>query len=160
MWKRVKKSVEALQLLSNLTQESLDKFIIRDIYNDKRSNTLGETRARKWKSMKTKKAKSIARLGPDRNSNYYRNQRVIYHVNVLLNFQNSSAPPSPLNENGYFIQNGLCLPILNSQPALPNELTRRINQDDGTDSDTEEEDSDEHSCDEDSNEDVDDQIDI
>ena len=104
VWKRVKKSVAARQLLSNLTQESLHKFIIRYIYNDKRSNTLGEMRA---KSMKTKKAKSIARFGPDRNSNYYRNQRVIYHVNVLLNFQNSSAPPSPLNENGYFIQNGI-----------------------------------------------------
>ena len=69
-------------------------------------------------------------------------------------------PPSPQNENGYFIQNGLCLPILNSQPALPNELTRRINQDDGTASDAEEKDSDEHSCDEDSNGDVNDEIDI
>ena len=121
VWKRVQKSKEARELLSNLSQDNLNRFTIKYIYNDKSSNSLGEMRAQKWKRMKTKKVKSIARIGPDEDSNTHRNDRVMYHVNVLLNFRNPSAPPNPTN-HGYFILNGLCLPIMNTMASLPDEL--------------------------------------
>ena len=53
-------------------------------------------RANKWKKMKTKKAKSLARVGPDDDSNTQRNRRVIYHAAVLLNLQDPAGPPNPL----------------------------------------------------------------
>ena len=122
VWLRVEKNVEARQLLSNLNQDNLTKFVIRYIYNDKNSSSLSEMRLRKWKKMKSKKAKSIARLGPDTNSNFHRNERVMYHVNNLLNFMDPCQPPDPLESNGYFIQNNLCQPIMSSLPPLPENL--------------------------------------
>ena len=86
--KRVQSNVEAQELLLNLSEENLTKFIIKYIYNDKLSNNcLGKMRSKKWRRMKTKEVKSLARVGPDDDSNIQRNKRVIYHTNVLLNFQ-------------------------------------------------------------------------
>ena len=58
----MEKSAEARDLLSNLSQENFNKFVIK--YNDKLSKNLGEMRCNKWKRMKNKKAKSLARVGP------------------------------------------------------------------------------------------------
>ena len=69
VWARVAKSAEARNLLSNLSQENLNKFVIKYIYNDKLSKSLGEMRCKKWKKMKNKKGKSLARFGPDEDSN-------------------------------------------------------------------------------------------
>ena len=44
VWKRTATSVEAQKLLEELSDESLVKFTIRYIYNDKRSKTLAEVR--------------------------------------------------------------------------------------------------------------------
>ena len=70
-------------------------------------------RCNKWKRMKNKKAKSLARVGPDEDSNSYRNKRVVY--------QNPEAPPNPRN-HGFTNMTGLCLPIMYSKPPLPDDL--------------------------------------
>ena len=41
VWKRVEKSSEAQELLLNLTHESLKEFVIKYIYNDKKSKRFG-----------------------------------------------------------------------------------------------------------------------
>ena len=60
-------------------------------------------------------------------------------MNVLLKFHDPSAPPNPLNENGYFLRNGLCLPIMNSQPALPTELITVVPTEESTDNESDDE---------------------
>ena len=72
-------------LLTNLSHENRSKFVIKYIYNDKVSTTLTEMRAKKWKKMENRKEKTFARTGPDVDSNFYRNERVMYYVHVLLN---------------------------------------------------------------------------
>ena len=118
-------NVEGQELLSCLTDETLTKFIIKYVYNDKNSNSLGEMRATKWKKMKSKKAKSLARLGPDEDSNAQRNKRVLYQSNIFLNFQSPDSPPNPL-DNGYCIHNGLCVPLMYTRPSLPKNLIADI----------------------------------
>ena len=126
VWKRVEKSDEAQMLLSNLSLANIDKFIIKFVYNDKSSTTLGEMRYEKWRKMKTKKVKSMARIGPDQHSNTHRSKRVIYQCNIILNFQNPKAPPNPLH-HGYVINNGFCMPRMYEKPALPDQLTNILN---------------------------------
>ena len=53
------------------------------IFNDNKSNVFSEMRAQKWEKMKSKRKWSIARIGPDNESNFYRNQRVMYNVRIL-----------------------------------------------------------------------------
>ena len=67
-------------LLTNLSHENLNKFIIKYIYNDSVSTTLTEMRAQKWKNMKNRKANAIARIGLDVDSNFHRNERVMYYA--------------------------------------------------------------------------------
>ena len=98
-------------LLKNLSHENLDKSVIKYIYNDKVSTTLTGMRAQKWKNMKNRKAKSFARIGPDVDSNFHRNERVMYYAHVLLNFQNPASPIRPIN-HGCQILNGPCMPIM------------------------------------------------
>ena len=42
-------------LLTNLSHENLNKFVIKYIVNDKVSTALTEMRAQKWKNMKNRK---------------------------------------------------------------------------------------------------------
>ena len=53
----------------NITHESLNEFVIRYIYNDKKSKSFDGMQAAKWKKMKSRKVKSISRLGPDAETN-------------------------------------------------------------------------------------------
>ena len=71
IWKRVQNNKE---LLANLSQDNLDTFVIKYIYNGKSSTCLAEMRAKKWKRLKSKRAKSIARIGPDQYLNTHRNR--------------------------------------------------------------------------------------
>ena len=43
-------------------------------------------RAQKGKDMKNREEQNFARIGPDVDSNFCRNKRVMYYANVLLNF--------------------------------------------------------------------------
>ena len=47
VWARVEKSAEARDLISNLSQENLNKFVIKYVYNNKLSKNLGEMRCNK-----------------------------------------------------------------------------------------------------------------
>ena len=114
VWKREEKNIEVQGLLLTLTHESLNKFIIKYVYNDKNSKSFGEMRTLKWNKMKNRKAKSFSRLGP-----------VIYQTNILLNFQSSDGPTNPL-EYGYEIRNKFCVPLLYTKPALPDNLFSNI----------------------------------
>ena len=66
----------------------------------------------------------------------------MYHTKVLLSFRRSAAPPNPRN-HGYYILNGLCLPILSTMQALPDELDRDVKSHIVTDGNTDDTDSEE-----------------
>ena len=105
-------------------------------------------RAQKWKNMKNRKAKAFARIGPDVDSDFRRNEKVMYHVHLLLNFQNPAAPVYPINY-GYQILNGLCMPIMHSKSPLPDDLVKRVNHNLQADNTDPEDDDDDYSNDED-----------
>ena len=148
VWKRVQKSTEAQMFLTNLSHENLNKFVIKYIYDDKVSTTLTQMRAQKWKNIKNGKAKAFARIGPDVDSNFHRNERVMYYAHLLLNFQNPAVPLCPIN-HGYQILNGLCMPIMHSKSPLPDELVKRVNHNLQADNTDPEDNDDDYSSDED-----------
>ena len=79
--------------------------------------------------MNDRKAQTFPRIGPDVDSNFHGNERVIYYANVLLNFQNPASRICPLNHvNRYQILNGLCCPIMHSKFPLLYELVKRVNR--------------------------------
>ena len=114
------------------TLENLNKLLITHIYSEKVSTTLTEMRAQKRKNMNDRKAQTFPRIGPDVDSNFHRNERVIYYTNVLLHFQNPASRICPLNHlnhlNRYQILNGLCQPIMHSKFPLLDELVKRVNR--------------------------------
>ena len=126
---RVKKSEEAKYLLAscgtnaNLTDEIKDnmtKFTIKYVYNDKNSSTPSEARAIKWKQQKKK---SLIRMIPDNDSLLHHFKRVNYICYIQKNFH-LKEHPSPLL-HGWHLENGLCLPIRHSIPALPRTMPER-----------------------------------
>ncbi|KAG1664228.1 hypothetical protein GQR58_019910 [Nymphon striatum] len=70
--------------------DEMAKFTIKFVYNDKRSQTLGDARARKWTEMKKTEI--------------------------------NNPPPSPIN-HGWTLDNGLCIPVRYTEPALPRYLS-------------------------------------
>ena len=121
VWRRVEKSVEARCLLQDPTSENLETFVIKFIYNDSVSSTLVGMRKKKWWRTKKKNKKTLARLGPDKVSNEWRTKRVIYQIHVMESFQSSEEPGSPL-DHGYKLDDGFCVPITNTDLALPESL--------------------------------------
>ena len=120
---RLEKSNEAHKLLLAcstplpVTQEvirDLEKFVIRFIYGDTKSKTVGEARAEKWR---TQKKKSTIRLLPDSDSLHYHLCRANYLTYLLKHYQLQSHP-SPIG-HGWNLVNGLCLPVRSTQPPLP-----------------------------------------
>ena len=83
-------------------------------------------RAQKWKNMRNRKAKPFARIWPDVDLSFHRNERVMYYAHVLLIFQNWASPICPIN-HGYQLLNGLCMPIMHSKSSLPDELVKQVN---------------------------------
>ena len=135
-------------LLTNLSHENLNKFVIKYIYNDKVSTTLTEMTGQKWKNMKNRKAKALPRIGPDVDSNFHRNETVMYYAHLLLNFQNRATPLCPIN-HGYQVLNGLCMPIMHLKSPLPDELVKRVNHNLQADNTDPEDNDDDYSSDED-----------
>ena len=60
VWKQIQKSTEAQMLLTNLSREYLNKYVMKYIYNDKVSTTLTEMRGLKWKHRKKQENKSLS----------------------------------------------------------------------------------------------------
>ena len=75
--------------------------------------------------MKNRKAKSFARIGPDLDLNFHRNERVMSYAHVLLNIQKPASPICPIN-HGYKTLNRLCIQIMHSKSPLPDELVKRV----------------------------------
>lgn len=150
---RLEKSDEARKLLSAcgtqlpVTQEiisDLEKFVIRFVYGDTKSKTLGDARAAKWRAQKKK---STIRLLPDSDSLRHHLYRANYLAYLLKHYQLKSHP-SPIG-HGWHLVNGLCLPVRSTQPPLPLSMPlppktqTEINSDDDS---SECEDSDSDSC--------------
>ena len=104
------------------TPENLEKFVVKYMYNDPVSKTLPEMRKRVCSRTKKKNKKTLARIGPDKVSNEWRTKRILYQIDVMESFQSREEPGSPLN-HGYQLQDGFCIPITNTDSALPKSLT-------------------------------------
>ena len=114
-----------MKLLNEATVDSLEKFVIKYIYNDRNSCTLAEMRKRIWSRTKKKNRKTLARIGPDKISNDLRTKRVQYHIRVLESFADPMEAENPL-DNGYVLMNGSCVPRMSDEPALPHTLRNAI----------------------------------
>jgi len=127
VWKRVDGCIEAINHLQKATPDSLEKFVIKFIYNDKKSNTLKEMRKNIWRKTKLKNKKTLARIGPEKSSNDLRTTRVLYQIKNLESFANPSETGTPL-DNGYTIINGVCRPKTSHEPALPTKLRMSVEE--------------------------------
>ena len=108
VWKNVVSSQEAKDLLREFTDEAMIKFIIRFIYNDKKSLTLADMRKARWSRMKKK---SLVRVGIDRDTCLLRNKRVRYQTDVLENFDLITLDACPTLNGGYATDGTQCTPI-------------------------------------------------
>ena len=95
-----------------------ENFLLKFVYNDKKSDNIEEARTRKWKSMKNK---TTMRLPPDRDSFEQHVLRANHQAQIWFNFNRCEEPPNPLN-NGYRIQDNYLLPLPYTKECLPKEL--------------------------------------
>ena len=128
IWKNVIKDKDnAINLLKELSVDSLRKFIIQFVYNDKISKTLTEMRESRWKRMKRK---CFARLGIDEDSHQRRFERVRYIVNQIESYENKYESKNPLT-NGYRLDENMnCVPLRFIKPAMPDNIA--TTSEDGT----------------------------
>ena len=121
---RVEKSEDAESLLadigqilelSNRCKEDIEKFTIRYTYNDKKSESLHQARASKWRCLKRK---TTLRIRPGVDTLLHHMQRANYQTFIWLSYHDPSPPPSPL-QHGWFQENGRVLPIKHSLPLPP-----------------------------------------
>ena len=97
--------------------EELFKFTRQVIYGDKKSGTMAEARAAKWKVMKNK---SFIRLPPDADSLHQHCLRANY-LAYLARHPTLRTHPSPIG-HGWELVGGRCRPIRHTHPALPTHL--------------------------------------
>ena len=125
--KKVRKSPEARDLLSAcgknilLTEDDIQKlvhFVIKYIYSDSKSKTIAEARASRWKLQKNK---SLTRMIPDTDSLIHHIKRANYISYIQRNFSLKDHP-SPL-DNGWHMEDGICLPTRSKLPPLPTSVT-------------------------------------
>ena len=100
----------------------MEKFVIKYVYNDKKSKTMAEARVSKWR---VQKKKSIMRLPSDTSSLRLHLQRANYLAYIQKQFM-LKTHPSPLGQ-GWHVVNGLCMPEKSSAPALPFSVSVPIN---------------------------------
>ena len=124
---RTQHSEEAQNLLASCgtelpatqeVMEDLERFVIRYVYCDAKSASLGEVRASKWRAQKKK---STIRLAPDSDSLRHHLERANY-LAFLQKHYDLQTHPSPIG-HGWHSDAGLCLPDRYTQPALPSTIT-------------------------------------
>ena len=93
--------------------------------------------------MKNKKTQTIAEARPDIDSNFCRNERVMYYAHVLL-----SSITNMSYKHGYEILNGLCMPMHLKSTSL-DELVKQVNHNHQADNTNNENDDGDYSSDED-----------
>lgn len=96
--------------------DNMEIFTIRYIYNV--SKSLSNARARKWRQMKKR---STLRLPPDKDSHNLKVTRGKYQTYMLLHYGQVEPAPSPLG-HGWTLENGKCIPVRHTKPALPKRL--------------------------------------
>lgn len=97
--------------------QELFEFTRHVIYGDKKSSTMAEARAAKWKRMKNK---SFIRLPPDADSLRQHCLRANY-LAYLVRHPSLKCHPSPLG-HGWELVGGRCHTIHHTRPALPTYL--------------------------------------
>ena len=97
-------------------------FVIRYVYNDKKSNNLADSRSLIWKKMKKK---TTRRLPPDEDSLKLHIKRCNYIAHMFLKYRSPAALPSP-RYHGWEIVNGECTPIRYEKPAFPESMSRVV----------------------------------
>ncbi|KAJ8333974.1 hypothetical protein SKAU_G00412930 [Synaphobranchus kaupii] len=97
--------------------EELFEFTRHVIYGDKKSITMAEARAAKWKRMKNK---SFIRLPPDADSLRQHCLRANF-LAYLVHHPSLKHHPSPLG-HGWELVGGRCRPVRHTRPALPTHL--------------------------------------
>ena len=107
---------DSLHLEEEIEQE-LFAFTRQVIYGDKKSTTMAEARASKWKTMKRK---SFIRLPPDADSLRQHCLRANY-LAYLVRHPTLKHHPSPLG-HGWELVGGRCRPVRHTRPALPTHL--------------------------------------
>ena len=115
-WQLLSKCGDSLDLEEEVV-EKLFKFIRHVTYGDKKSTTMAETRATKWKGMKNK---SFIRLPPDANSLRQHCLRANYLAN-LVRHPDLKSHPLPLG-HGWEQVGGRCRPVRYTCPGLPTHL--------------------------------------
>ena len=145
----VNKSAEAKDLLAlcgssveltpQITQ-NMTTFVTKYVYNDKVSSTPSEARVLKWRKQKKK---SLSRMIPDSDSLLHHFKRVNYMCYIQKNFK-LREHPSPLL-HGWYLEDGLCLPIRHSLPALPTVMPEHDQDSSSDESDSEESETDDDS---------------
>lgn len=107
---------DSLHLEEEVEQE-LFAFTRQVIYGDKKSSTMAEARASKWKTMKKK---SFIRLPPDADSLHQHCLHANY-LAYLVRHPTLKDHPSPLG-HGWELVGGRCRPVRHTRPALPTHL--------------------------------------
>ena len=127
--KNVRKNIdEAKELLENFGKsstmtkdcfKSVILFIVRSIYNDRKSLSLTELLCLSWKLMKKK---STQRLPPDEDSfrwHIMRSNSIIY---TITNYMSSDIISSP-SEHDWKVVDGKCFPICYEHPFVPESMS-------------------------------------
>ena len=126
LYDKVAKSSVARQQLSRCgeshhlgedVEQDLFAFTRQVIYGDKKSSTMAEACASKWKTMKKK---SCIRLPPDADCLHQHCLRANY-VAYLVHHPILKEHPSSLG-HGWELVNGRCRPVRHTRPALPTHL--------------------------------------
>ena len=125
VWNNVKKSIDGISMLKEMSDDSMRKFVIKHIYNDNKSETLAEMRKTKWKGMKKK---CFARLGIDEDSFIQRCKRVRYVIQQIENFRDSQECGNPLMSGYKINMNMKCVPEKYSEAAIPDHLRKEIKE--------------------------------
>ena len=140
MFNKIKKSTRAKEQLEHCGEdEELEEECVQEllsftretVYGDYLSQSMGESRARKWRSQKKK---SISRLPPDEDSTRYKIQISNYQAYLMRNPDIRDHPTAV--GKGWEVVNGVCRPHRYSKPALPENLNQiNLNTENETDMD-------------------------
>ena len=123
IWKRIMRSKEAQQLLMTMDEDSLRKFTIKHVYNDKISKTLAEMRMIRWNNAKKK---DFARIGIDEDTHVNRSKRVIFAVSSIEHFNHPEEFGNPLLYGFMVNERMKCVPVKYGKDALPEKLRQSV----------------------------------
>ena len=104
--------------------ENIIMFIIRFVYNDKKSLNLAESRSLVWK-MKKKSTRSLTPDDDDRLMGHIKRSNYVIQMN--LHYNSSFINESPSNY-GRIIQDNIYVPKRYHKPALPHTMISSLNK--------------------------------